>query len=128
MRRQWTAEELGDTFDGDEERDQVGPRILVAFLSDLGAKGVEVRDVEREVDAEGEENIALELSVASGTLHVQFPGVPLEWLQRRADHENDWRTWRASNYSDAMYVQGYEYFDWDEAVQVAAERAASGDL
>ncbi|MBO2458370.1 hypothetical protein [Actinomadura violacea] len=128
MTRQWTAEELGDTFDEDEERDRVGPRILVAFLSDLGAKGVEVHGVQRDVDGEGEENLALALSVASGTLYVHFPGVPLEWLQRRGDHESDWQTWRAYNYSDAMFVQGYEYFDWDEAVQAAAERAASGDL
>ncbi|MER6566136.1 hypothetical protein ABT288_08065 [Streptomyces sp. NPDC001093] len=121
--RSWSQEDISDLFELDEEHERHAMETVVACIGELADRGVDVEDVERDIDAESGRMVAAGLRV-EGTreLRAHFPSVPLPWLRSRADFAEERRVWAEEEIIE-MFVQGEGYVDWAEAVEAGVRVA-----
>lgn len=122
----WTVENLINNFrplayePSDEEVN--GATAVLAYVEELRARGVEVKFIERVVDAEGAGVIAFEMRGSEGgDLEAQFPGVPLEWFKRPADFADGWSAWQSRHNGREIFIQGGGYVEWARAVDAGVD-------
>ncbi len=121
--RTWSAEDISDLFELDEEHERDGMETVVAYLGELADRGVSVESVDREIDAESGLMIATALTLGGNrVLRVHFPAVPQAWLRGRSDFAEEWRVWCQDEIGE-MFVQGEGHLDWAQAVEAGAGAA-----
>lgn len=97
----------------------------MAYLAELAERGVTVTSAEREPDAENGADIALGLGLPTGEkMHVNFPEVPVEWLQHPDDFRDEWAEWEeAVGEGPEIFVLHHGDCTWGEAVEAAVRIA-----